>query len=420
MTRTKLGASRHSKQVLFVTIAALSMACGGIAQAEQIVFTIDPTQSTITWSGTTGESLGAGSIGPNSAGSLTATLSGHFLVDFDPRNGVPSSVTFEPNHGYYKLSSTNSSPLTPSPVNVSGNNGQGFVFDVRDLSFDIFTEGSISGAGGVFPANLTNFLILSGGFFSNAGDEPYAGATNNLDSGTWTLSENNGEWTLHASTFYDYGDSTLELAATTSMVAKAQFSTANLVDEVPTQVGATEPVVVQTLGAESGTPGGVALSFPPLPPDAEGTGVTSVVVQEVPNLTSISQAAIEAAEEIPIFAAALENLELGEPTNLQIWNVHPEGFINGTSATLVFNYDPSLFQGIDQSLLGIWHFNKLTNQWEWGGTVDVDNHTITYTTTSFSEFIAGVNVPEPSTWVLAASGLVGLLFARWRRFSDRK
>ena len=35
-------------------------------------------------------------------------------------------------------------------------------------------------------------------------------------------------------------------------------------------------------------------------------------------------------------------------------------------------------------------------------------------------FVFSVNVPEPSTWVLAASGLVGLLFARWRRFSDRK
>jgi hypothetical protein len=393
-------------------------ASGRQGLAEQIIFTIQG-ESSITWSGAVGPIFGSGdlSIVPQSPGSLTAGVSGHFLVDFDSSTNTPASLSFIGGHGFYELDSLQSAPLNGggplAPANVAGKSGnEAFVFAVRDLSWDLFTNTAIDRAGSVYPANTTYFTILNGSFDSNVGSETYTGASNNIDSGDWTLTESNGEWTLSADVSYTYGDADIEFTANTHIVSKAQFSPANVVDDVPSQVGATEPVVIQANG-ESGTPGGVTVSLPPLPEGSSETGVTSVVVQSVPNLTDLSQAAIEAFESIPIFAAALESASEGGPQNLQIWNVHPTGFVVGTSATLVFNYDPSLFQGIDQSKLGIWHFNKISGNWDWGGTVDVDNHTITYVTNSFSEFIAGV--PEPSTLVLGVFGLIGLLTYTWRR-----
>ena len=126
----------------------------------------------------------------------------------------------------------------------------------------------------------------------------------------------------------------------------------------------------------------------------------------------MSAASIAAAEANPIFALSTGVLDLSP----QIWSVDFSGSLNGGSATLVFNYDPSLLPpGLDQSTLGIWHFSSLANEWEFGGTVDTLAHTITYVTDSFSPFTLGVAVPEPSSLVLAAAGAGSLGYVGAKR-----
>ncbi len=100
----------------------------------------------------------------------------------------------------------------------------------------------------------------------------------------------------------------------------------------------------------------------------------------------------------PIFAASTADLSV----HPQIWDVEYTGLQKGQDATLVFHYDPSLLPaGTDQSQLGIWHFNTTANAWQFGGTVNTTDHTITFVTGSFSPFELGVKtVPEPATIVL--------------------
>lgn len=68
--------------------------------------------------------------------------------------------------------------------------------------------------------------------------------------------------------------------------------------------------------------------------------------------------------------------------------------------------------GIDESLLGVWHFNSSINDWEFGGTVNTLENTVTYVTDSFSPFQLGL-VSEPSSFLLAACGAIALV--AWRR-----
>ena len=135
--------------------------------------------------------------------------------------------------------------------------------------------------------------------------------------------------------------------------------------------------------------------------------------QQIPNATGLSQQAIAAAQNNPIFAASTGDLSV----NPQIWSVDYTGLQTGQSATLVFHYDPSLLPaGTDQSTLGIWHFDKIANAWVFGGTVDTTDHTISFTTSSFSPFELGVKAtPEPATIVLFGLGLAALAAARLRR-----
>jgi hypothetical protein len=106
---------------------------------------------------------------------------------------------------------------------------------------------------------------------------------------------------------------------------------------------------------------------------------------------------------------------LSAGTSIQLWDLAFDGIHSG-STTLTFNYDPTLLTGgLDQSTLYISHFDN--GQWvNIGGVVDVADHTITVSTSSFSPFLlsAPESVPEPSTWVMLSGGC-GLIFLLGRR-----
>ncbi len=391
------------------TTRCLSLACGALvawhlwggvprACAEDVIFTIDSNQSTTTWSGSDDD---YGPFQELTPGSLSAPVSGHFLVRFDPLNGTPETIQFIGGDGYFQLGSPYvvapgvGGSETPAPANVAMTTAGGEATLVyRDLVWD-FQSDPVSGTGGVFPAASTPFTVLTGELDGkDPGDSggqnlAYEGYFTNPTGGTWTLSESSpgsGDWTLETSGYYAYtyngfvthGDQT----ATLSSVATAHFGAANIAN-----VGSSD-THAEALGG-SGSTGGVSVDF---------SGATSggeLSVQQVPDDTGLSQAAIAAAAANPIFALSTSELSVAP----QIWNVQYDGSLNGGTATLVFNYDPSLLpEGVDPSTLGIWHFSKITDQWVFGGTVDPIAHTITFQTDSFSPFQLGVNVPEPGTW----------------------
>jgi hypothetical protein len=135
-------------------------------------------------------------------------------------------------------------------------------------------------------------------------------------------------------------------------------------------------------------------------------------VKQIPDSSGFSQAAIAAAEVNPIFALSTESLAVSP----QIWNVDFDGDLMGATIELVFHYDTALLPvGTDESLLGIWHFNSNTNEWEFGGVVDPLADTITFTTDNLSPFQLGVAVPEPSTLALAGLGLLAGGCVAWRK-----
>ncbi len=208
------------------------------------------------------------------------------------------------------------------------------------------------------------------------------------------------------------------LTTTVLAAATAQFNTtgplANIVTVTPTPPTPENPnpppPVVSALGGSTQT-GGVTVT---LPADTPGGTLT---VQQLPDLSALTPQQIALAEGTPVFAASTIGVDNPTP---QIWEVsYPPELQIGQTATVVFNYNPALLSPYElahQSELGIWHFSTVSHTWNFGGTVDVPNHLITYTTDSFSPNVLGFNsVPEPSTIALAAVGLVGMLGYSWRR-----
>jgi hypothetical protein len=231
---------------------------------------------------------------------------------------------------------------------------------------------------------------------------------NDLNGGSWTISESapgSGDWTLsldgqHFTHNYSLAGEEGTWGFGGTIVATAQFSAANIdtLGEADTQA--------EALGGAAAT-GGVSAEF------SQPTGGGTFAAQQLPSQFALSQDALAAAAIDPIYTLSTATLSAAP----QIWNVDFSGDLNGASATLVFNYNPALLPlGLDPQSLGIWHFNSNTNQWEFGGQVDADDHTISFQTNSFSPFQLGVVVPEPSSVVLAALGLLLLATARmWRR-----
>ncbi len=375
-------------------------------------------------------------------------MSGNFVVSFDPSTDTPSSIQLvadfnDPNNnnGYFAPQTNNQATRRfGTPANVGLQSGPDSIA-IRDLVWNFsspaLSPASTVGLSSTFSAGTTAFKVTSGGidYTTTLGtaSSSYVGSQDVVaPTSTWTLSEasaGSGDWTLVFDGTYPYtyntGVTTGSLTAAATVSSTAHYavgttssgttqtgevfnsSTGNVVT-VPTPT--TDPVQAQVLGG-AGTTGGVTADFP-----ATITPGT-ITVQEVPGITSLTQAAVEAGQANPIFALSTADNAIGAP---QIWSVDFAGQLNGGSATLTFNYDPTkLPAGTDQSQLVIWHFNHITNQWEHTGAGDVNIalHQITYTTDSFSPFSLGTLavVPEPSTIVLAGCGLLSLGIVGWRR-----
>jgi hypothetical protein len=420
---------------------AILVFSAGPLPAENIIFTIDAS-STETLSGTdpSGQPFTA-----QGASGLTAGIFGNFVLSFDPTTDLSSATSMDIQFpsaasGFFKLTSptTTGTPgsngsSTPAPANFAGQGTDGFTFAWRNVNFNFYSDllgsTSISGGTATFDAGATKFTVNSAQLDSQnpTASTDFAGSTNNpLDAGsTWNLSQPSpGVWSLSLIGTYteDFGPTTMAFMANLS--ATAHFDVAsNIVSNVPPQMGQSEPVTVSVLaGAASPTsPGAVSVTLP----TTNSSDVTSISVQQVP-ITGISQAAANAAQSSPIFAAAIANPE--STSGVQVWEVNPTGFINdGTqSATLVFHFDPGLFTPAELADLGMWHFNTLTDQWDFGGDVDLFANTITYTTSSFSFYAAGTStaflpIPEPSTFVLAGIGSLSLAYlGRRRRTGSRR
>ena len=414
-------------------LLAVVVPCGTAAAADQnVIFTIDSSQSTENWSGLDNT---YGPYSAQSTGSLSAPVEGHFVVAFDPTNDTPSTIQFlsnsAHNDGYFQLdNSTQSAQPFGTPANEAATAGANSQFAIRNLTWAFsspaITSTSSVGTSTTYGGTSTSFFVTKGGIDFTTSNGPasssYVGSTGSLTGGTWTLAESaagSGNWTLTLNGHYDYtyntgsGGTTGSLSASGVVVSTAHFAVGTPNSNVSAGSVATVPqpttggVEAQVLGG-AGTTGGVTLDF--------GQTITggAVTIQQVPSIPALTPAAVAAGEANPIFALSTADTVIGAP---QIWSVNFAGALNGSSATLVFNYDPSTLPvGTDQSQLGIWHFNENTGHWEFGGTVDVADHTITFVTSSFSPFSLGIQaVPEPATIVLALGGLLSMAYVAWRR-----
>ncbi|HEY1599088.1 MAG TPA: PEP-CTERM sorting domain-containing protein [Pirellulales bacterium] len=393
---------RAGKVTALALAAMLTTLVSQAAAADQnVVFSIDPTQSTFQYSTVGGI---YGTYGPVSPGSNVSSVSGHFLVSFDPLTDTPTNIRFVGGDGYYQQD-------TPMVV---ASTTPGVVINYTGLSFD-FSSGTLTGSGGNFPANTTDFNVLSGGLtetFTNNTSEFFPATPYNdvVTAGQWTLAETggagSGDWTLSVSGHYTEpagsGPRSSTGTFTLDALSTAHFGSTNIATVAP---NATQASV---LGGAT-TPGGVTM-------DLSGTtngGTFSA--QQIPNSGGLSQQAVTAAQTNPVFGLSTSSLSV----NPQIWTVEYTGLPTGQTATLVFHYDPALLPaGTDQSQLGIWHFDTTANSgagaWEFGGTVNTTDHTITYVTSSFSPFELGKAVPEPSTMVMLGLGLLTLFGYRVR------
>ncbi|MBI2827103.1 MAG: PEP-CTERM sorting domain-containing protein [Planctomycetia bacterium] len=360
-----------------------------LAETRDVVFTINQAQSSFNYSATGGVYA---PYQPTLPGSDTSSVSGHFLVRFDPLADTATSLQLLGGDGYYQQ---DSDLLYRAVSGV-------FAIKYSNLSWD-FSSGVLSGSGGTFPATTTSFKVLSGALTEIFLQPPNAtfdetGYTGQVTSGTWTLTQTapgSGDWTLGISGYYvpSSGPQGASEKFTLNAVATAHFGTDNIATLAPNDTTA------DVLGGAA-TPGGVSINLP------GGSNGGTFLAQQIPNSGGLSQQAIAAAENNPVFAASTAGLS----ATPQIWTVDYTGLQPGQAATLVFRYDPALLPaGTNEAELGIWHFNKNTKNWEFGGTVNAVDHTITFVTDNFSPFELGTHVPEPQTLLLAAMGLAAVV-----------
>jgi hypothetical protein len=414
------------------TLAALVLtlvARWAVASPVDVIFTIDPTQSTGSWSGTDNT---YGAFSAQSPGSLSTSVSGNFVVAFDPSTDNPTSIQFvgnnaNNNNAYYQLAG-----------NLNGTTaGNEVQFSIQNLIYSLnsgpiaaaTTSGLTETFSGTDATSPTGYTVTSGGAVFNTpngisgNSSNYVGSTGSLTTGLISLSESaagSGQWTLGfngtVTYTYDqheagYGTGGVFTAAG-NLVATANYSVNNQ-SSVSSAPSGPETVTVQGNSANSA----VTATLP------TGTTAGTLSVQQVPGITSLTQAAVTAGQNNPVFALSTSNTSIGAP---QIWTVQFTGSLGNGLTTLTFDFDPSTIPaGTPLSSLGIWHFDDnpadaTYDQWVFlMGPIGVYSgyDTITVTTSSFSPFELGtdINTPEPSTIVLAALGLMPLACFYGRR-----
>src|SRR5262245_36261173 len=178
--------------------------CWLSARANEIILSVDPSQSQINLSAT--DSLFGSSV-PQAVGSDTTRVSGHFLVDFDALSaGGPPSIQFIPNHGSSAYDTTGGGAnFQPGgqPVNFAlQNSGGTATLALRQLSWDWQSGALPLNSSGQFASNGMQFKVLSGSedvSNSNLGTRSFnaTGFTGSLSSGTSTLVQGlPGAWQL--------------------------------------------------------------------------------------------------------------------------------------------------------------------------------------------------------------------------------
>lgn len=395
----------------FICVSVVGVAAGQSLQP--VIFTIDPGSTiSVAFSGATGQ-------GPNGEGAVSP-VEGHFMVEFDPLDLTPDTIAFQLGHGFLDaqvtgnwLPGTQGATDVPAPADIGIQNG--FIKNsIRDLVWD-WTSAPVANSGSnTYSASATQFEVLSMlDHISIAGPSDETGFSDSLSSGDWNLSQAGNTWQLGLEgTYADSAGRVFGFSIQTS----AEFSAANLSEVLP-EVG-TGNAVGEALGGSGGaTPGGVSVAFEGVVADA------TFSVQQLPNSTGFSQAAIDAIEDDALFSLSTNDPAVQD----QIWElslVDAAGDdVDFAVATLQFQYDDSVFApGFNETQLGLWHFNSNLNEWESFNildgttTIDTDANVITVELSSFSEVQLGVfAVPEPSTFALASIGLVAFGIAVRRR-----
>ncbi len=397
-----------------------------VASPVDVVFTIDPTQSTVAWSGTDNS---YGAFSAQSPGSLSSPVSGNFVLAFDPSTDNPTSIQFVGNNP------GNNNAYYTAATNLTGTTGGGEVqFSLQNLTFSLnsaaLPAATTSGLTETFSGTSTNYAVTQGGIVFttpngvNGNSTDYVGSTGSLSTGTFTLKETapgSGQWTLGiaGTVTYTYSGGAGgagygtggTLTATGNQFATATYSVNNQTS-VPSSP--STPVTVTVPGSSPNS--AVTATLP------AGTSSGTLSVQQVPGITSLTQAAVTAGQNNPVFALSTSNTSIGAP---QIWTVQFTGSLGGGLTTLTFDFDPSTIPaGTPLSSLGIWHFDDnpadaTYDQWVFlTGPISVYSgyDTITVQTSSFSPFELGASpAPEPATIVLAGFGLLPLAFGCRRK-----
>ena len=103
------------------------------------------------------------------------------------------------------------------------------------------------------------------------------------------------------------------------------------------------------------------------------------------------------------------------PSVVQLWQFNSSGNIGGpTDFTLA--YDPATLGGIPAEDLQVYHYNS-SGTWEQLQVLSRDllANTITVQTTSFSPFVIGGAIPEPTSFALISLAGTAAGFSRWRK-----
>ena len=159
--------------------------------------------------------------------------------------------------------------------------------------------------------------------------------------------------------------------------------------------------VAGSVGGGSDTTGGVDVLFD----DVTGSG-SFTAEYDTPNPADLSALLPPGAEPLINFGLP------GDPA--QVRNIDFDGTFTG-DVFLTLSYDDTILSVLEADL-GLWHFDAGAWVQETSGFIlDTVANTITVEVGSFSPFMLGVAVPEPTTYAMAIVGLVALGFMSLRR-----